>query len=87
MPRKKKDALYLRNGSVIYGKLLEISDNQYKIQSSDGSLFIYPISDVEKFIKEVPFISGRKSEGFGIALEAGFLIDLRSHIISCTIQL
>ena len=51
--QKKKDALYLRNGSVIYGKLLEISDNQYKIQSSDGSLFIYPISDVEKFIKAI----------------------------------
>lgn len=72
--QKKKDALYLRNGSVIYGKLLEISDNHYKIQSSDGSLFIYPISDVEKFVKEVPYVTGRKSEGSGIALEAGLLI-------------
>jgi len=72
--QKKKDALYLKNGSIIYGKLIEITDSQYKIQSSDGSLFIYPITDVEKFAKESPLFAGRKMEGFGIALEAGLLI-------------
>jgi hypothetical protein len=39
--QKLKDALYLKNGSIIYGKLLEITDDKYKIQSSDGSLFIF----------------------------------------------
>jgi hypothetical protein len=72
--QKKKDALYLKNGSVIYGKLIEITENQYKIQSSDGSIFIFPLEDVDKFVKESPLFAGRKAEGFGIALEAGFLI-------------
>ena len=72
--QKKKDALYLKNGSIIYGKLVEITDNQYKIQSSDGSMFIFPMTDVERFVKESPLFTGRKTEGFGIALEAGLLI-------------
>jgi hypothetical protein len=72
--QKKKDALYLKNGSIIYGKLVEITENQYKIQASDGSLFIFPQSDVERFVKESPLFAGRKEDGFGIALEAGFLI-------------
>ena len=72
--QKKKDALYLKNGSVIYGKLVEITDNLYKIQTSDGSLFIYPLSDVEKLVKEAPLSSARKENGPGFALEAGFLI-------------
>ncbi len=72
--QKKKDALYLKNGSVIYGKLIEISENQYKIQSSDGSIFIYPIADVGKFVNEAPSFTGRKTEGFGIALEIGLMI-------------
>jgi hypothetical protein len=72
--QKKKDALYLKNGSIIYGKLIEITENQYKIQSSDGSLFIYSLSDVDKFVKESPLFTGRKEDGFGIALEAGLLI-------------
>jgi len=72
--QKKKDALYLKNGSVIYGKLIEISENMYKIQSSDGSLFIYSQEDVERFTKESPLFTGRKENGFGITLEAGFLV-------------
>ena len=72
--QKKKDALYLKNGSIIYGKLIEITENLYKIQTSDGSLLIYPSSDVEKFLKEAPLFEGRKTSGFGFALEAGFLL-------------
>lgn len=72
--QKTKDALYLKNGSIIYGKLIEITENQYKIQTSDGSLFIYPLSDVDKFVKESPLFEGRKTNGFGFALEAGFLV-------------
>lgn len=72
--QKTKDALYLKNGSIIYGKLLEISDNQYKIQTSDGSIFIYKSEEVEKFTKESPGFEGRKSAGPGIAFESGLLI-------------
>lgn len=72
--QKSKDVLYLKNGSIIYGKLIEIKDDQYKMQTSDGSIFIYKTSEVEKFTKEFPFFDGRKVEGAGVSLEAGLLI-------------
>jgi hypothetical protein len=72
--QKTKDALYLKNGSVIYGKLLEISDNRYKIQTSDGSTFNFSSDEVDKFLKETPHYDGRKASGAGFALEGGLLI-------------
>jgi len=72
--QRTKDALYLKNGSIIYGKLLEISGNNYRIQTSEGSLFVYPSDEVDKFIKEVPHFDGRKTSGFGFAFEAGLLV-------------
>jgi hypothetical protein len=72
--QRPKDALYLKNGSIIYGKLLEISDNKYRIQTSDGSLFNYSSDEVDRFIKEVPGYNGRKTSGPGFALEGGLLI-------------
>jgi hypothetical protein len=72
--QKTKDALYLKNGSVIYGKLLEISDNIYRIQTSDGSLFNYSSDEVDKFLKESPRFQGRKAGGAGFALEGGLLV-------------
>jgi hypothetical protein len=76
--QKKKDVLYLKNGSVINGKLLEASDSQYKIRTADGSIFIYSSPEVEKFINETPLFEGRKKSGIGIAMEAGFLIGAQS---------
>jgi len=72
--QRSKDVLYLKNGSMIYGKLLEIIDDQYKMQTSDGSIFIFNSSEIEKFAKALPFFDGRKTEGFGISLEAGLLV-------------
>lgn len=76
--QKIKDALYLKNGSIIYGKLLEISENKYKIQTSDGSLFIFSTEEVDRFTKENPVYTGRKAAGAGFALEAGLLIGSQS---------
>jgi len=72
--QKTKDALYLKNGSVIYGKLIEISDNKYRIQTSDGSIFNFSSEEVDKFVKESPQYNGRKTSGAGLAFEAGLLI-------------
>ncbi|MEI6048370.1 MAG: hypothetical protein WCS03_05690 [Bacteroidota bacterium] len=72
--QKTKDVLYLKNGSIIYGRLIEIADEQYKMRTTDGSIFIYKSSEVEKFAKESPLFDGRKEVGFGFSLEAGFLI-------------
>ena len=76
--QKVKDALYLRNGSIIYGKLMEISDNQYRIETSDGSKFVFKADEVEKFVKEVPGFESRKVTGYGFSLEAGLLAGSQS---------
>ena len=58
--QKLKDVLYLKNGSIINGTLMEITDNQYKLRTSDGSLFIFNSGDVDKYSKEAPAYDGRK---------------------------
>jgi hypothetical protein len=72
--QKTKDVLYLKNGSKIYGKLLEASDIQYKLKANDGSIFIYPTNEVDKFANENLAFEGRKTTGLGFAFEAGFLL-------------
>jgi len=72
--QKTQDVLYLKNGSIIYGNLIEIVSDQYKIKTSDGSIFNFSADEVEKFMKEVPSQSNRKNSGGVFALEAGLLI-------------
>jgi hypothetical protein len=71
--QKSKDVLYLKNGSQVFGKLIEITDNQYKIQTSSDTVFIFPGTEVEKFVSETSITEGRKKNGSGFALEAGVL--------------
>jgi hypothetical protein len=73
LAQKTKDVLYLKNGSVIFGKLLEIKDGQYKMQTADGSTFNYKADEIDKFTKETPQYDGRKVTGFSFAMEAGLL--------------
>ncbi|MGD1046485.1 MAG: hypothetical protein ABR936_14345 [Bacteroidota bacterium] len=48
-----KDVVYLKNGSVIKGSILEmIPDKSIKIQTADGNIFVYNMSEVEKISKE-----------------------------------
>ena len=72
--QKTLDVLYLKNGSVIKGTLLEISDNQYKIRAIDKNTFVFKSAEVDKFLKEAPVFEGRKKDGFGFTMEAGFLV-------------
>jgi hypothetical protein len=72
--QKTKDALYLKNGSIIYGKLINISDGRYGIQTSDGSFYNYATDEVDKFVREAPRFEGRRVGGAGFALEAGLLV-------------
>lgn len=47
------DVLYLKNGSMIRGKILEfVSGGNVKIQTADGSIFVYKSEEVEKIVKE-----------------------------------
>jgi len=47
------DVLYLKDGSIIRGQVLEQTpDKSVKIQAYDGSIFVYNMDQVEKIVKE-----------------------------------
>jgi hypothetical protein len=46
------DVLYLKNGSIIRGQLIELSVGNVKIKTADGSIFVYSMADVEKMVKD-----------------------------------
>lgn len=48
-----RDVLYLKNGSIVKGMIVEqIPNVSYKIETGDGSVFIYKFEEVEKITKE-----------------------------------
>lgn len=48
-----RDVLYLRNGSIIKGTIVEvIPDSVVRIRTADGSLFVFTMAEVEKAVKE-----------------------------------
>lgn len=47
------DVVYLKNGSMIRGNIIEQKINEYvKIQTKDGSIFVYNLTDILKITKE-----------------------------------
>lgn len=45
--------IYLKNGSVVRGQISElVPDSLVKIETSDGSIFVFKMSEVEKITKE-----------------------------------
>ena len=68
-----QDAVYLKNGSVIRGVIIEqVPNKSIKIEMADKSVFVYQIEEIEKITKET--IEIKKSErrkGFiGLSLGA-----------------
>jgi hypothetical protein len=59
----KQDVLYLKNGSIIRGMIVQfIPDSTVKIQTIDGSLFVFPSLEIEKILKEdAPLAVGIKA--------------------------
>ena len=50
-----KDVVYLKNGSVIRGTIVEqVPNESLKITTKDGSIFICQMGDVERITKEAP---------------------------------
>ncbi len=64
-----QEVVYLKNGSIVKGVIIEQVPNvSLKIQTADGSVFAYPMDDIEKITKEAPVTSYR---GPGPQLSAG----------------
>lgn len=48
-----RDVLYLKNGSIIKGYIIEqIPDKSLKIQTADGRVFVFDISEIDKIVRE-----------------------------------
>src|SRR5580692_11140530 len=50
--QKGNDVLYLKNGSVIKGTITDQGNGTVKIQTKDGSIFVYSASDIEKRVNK-----------------------------------
>ncbi|MCU0461631.1 MAG: hypothetical protein MUF36_06410 [Bacteroidales bacterium] len=76
--QKGEDALYLKNGSIVFGKIMEVKDNMYKIKTVDGFLFNFSAGEVEKFTlaakSEPTEIKISDPDGFGFGIESGMLV-------------
>jgi hypothetical protein len=60
-----EDVVYLKNGSVIHGTIVEQVPNvSVKVKTRDGNIFVYKIEEIEKMTKEV---SENDGEGTDIA--------------------
>ncbi len=58
-----KDVVYLKNGSVIRGTIVEqVPNESLKITTKDGSIFICQMGDVERITKEAPVKRNLKEE-------------------------
>jgi hypothetical protein len=76
--QKSKDLLMLKNGNMIFGKLIEVSDSLYKIRTADGSLYFYRASEVNRIELADSFFEGRKKNGGGFTIEAGIMAGAQS---------
>ena len=57
-----QEVVYLKNGSIIRGIVIEqVPNASLKIQTSDGSIFAYPMSEVIKITKETVKSKSNKS--------------------------
>lgn len=51
--QSKSETVYLKNGSVIKGQVVEMTPNkQIKVQTADGSLFVYTMEEVDRVVKD-----------------------------------
>lgn len=51
----RRDIVYLKNGSIIKGDILEVVPNEtIKIKTSDGSIFVFKMEEVERTGKDEP---------------------------------
>ena len=73
-----RDVVYLKNGSIIRGEIIEqIPGKSIKLQTSDGNIFVYEISDIEKTLKEeVTTESTAQNAPRGFHMHDGFYLSL-----------
>jgi hypothetical protein len=76
--QKSNDVLYLKNGNQVFGKLLGITDNQYKIRTAEGNIFTIQGTEVEKYVNASAISDTVKKSKRVFSLEAGVLAGAQS---------
>ena len=64
------DIVYLKDGSIIKGTIMEMNPSEnLKIKTSDGSIFVYQMSEVQKIekVEDVAKISSLEVEPLKLA--------------------
>lgn len=61
-----KEMLFLKDGNIIRGTIIElIPEGRVKIQTADGSIFVYQMTDVDRISKELsPTVKEDKEYGY-----------------------
>lgn len=73
---KMQDVVYLKNGSVIRGIIIEQVPNvSVKIQTADGSMFFYEMNEILKLTKEPAIVkpAGSGEQTWNAGIKAGVL--------------
>ena len=79
MAQKTVETIYLKNGSVIRGTVIEqVPGQSLKVQTKDGSVFVYQMNEVERITKEMPTNSGTSGKsghrGLDFTMEGGVML-------------
>lgn len=86
--QRTEDVVYLKNGSVIRGKVLEQSESAVKIQINGGSIFSYAADEVEKRTEELKYsdIIVKKS-GINASVDAGLMFNLDNISVCANMEI
>jgi hypothetical protein len=71
--RRMQDVLYLKNGSILRGKLLELNADTIKIEITGGNVFVFPASEAKGITRENLKID-YKQTGYRLTIENGLLM-------------
>ncbi len=60
------DVVYLNNGSIVRGIIIEqVPNESIKLQTKDGSIFVFEMKDIQKFTKELKADQQQSAPGRG----------------------
>lgn len=81
---KTQDVVYLKNGSIIRGEIVEqIPNKSIKVETADKNIFVFQFDEIEKITKEAPqnkkantVAASSFKPGYSGALDFGFMFGL-----------
>ncbi len=83
---KNEDAVYLKNGKIIHGVIIDqVANQSLKIQTSDNKVLTFKITEIEKISKVEGTLYKKKEDapgkGFSLGVKAGMDISTISNLV------